>query len=401
MNPSASGWILKFKTLFPKHKILGDIQDKIQFYKALKTTGFIYGFSVKSILPIPSNSLKLTRAEYTKINLFHALLFHFFVNNPSATYNEAILKIIAYYKTTQKGKPTFLSLLNFSSRPESNLEQILVARLQETNTVVERNSASILTYALLFLDVIGFNRYILAADTKQTEQEYFVKSYESLVLDYCFLALKAKKIKTKEDTQLINLYETSLDYIIDYKLIKNNKSEALYSKLSQVEKLYILDLCTLAIWEDQILDQEELTFLKEICQEFNLPHSLISKNLEDLKTFSENQQTKITLFQYKHPLYKIYNNASKTVKQLITRNSKRLTQELIESKELLLLLGQSTQRNLTEDEKKKVKEQLLDICKTIPSLTIFLVPGGSLLLPLLIKFIPSLLPSAFNENKIE
>jgi hypothetical protein len=27
-----------------------------------------------------------------------------------------------------------------------------------------------------------------------------------------------------------------------------------------------------------------------------------------------------------------------------------------------------------------------------------LLPGGSLLLPILIKFIPKLLPSAFNEN---
>ena len=65
------------------------------------------------------------------------------------------------------------------------------------------------------------------------------------------------------------------------------------------------------------------------------------------------------------------------------------------------LLSQSTYRELTKDEKIKVKEQLLDICKTIPSLTIFLIPGGSLLLPILIKYIPSLLPSAFNENKID
>jgi len=67
----------------------------------------------------------------------------------------------------------------------------------------------------------------------------------------------------------------------------------------------------------------------------------------------------------------------------------------------LKLLSQSTYRELTKDEKIKVKEQLLDICKTIPSLTIFLIPGGSLLLPILIKYIPSLLPSAFNENKID
>ncbi len=64
----------------------------------------------------------------------------------------------------------------------------------------------------------------------------------------------------------------------------------------------------------------------------------------------------------------------------------------------MVLLAQSTKRDLDDKEKKKVKKQLLDICKTIPSLTIFLLPGGGILLPVLVKYIPQLLPSAFNEN---
>ena len=62
------------------------------------------------------------------------------------------------------------------------------------------------------------------------------------------------------------------------------------------------------------------------------------------------------------------------------------------------ILIKSTKSDLDTEEKKKVKKQLLDICKTIPSLTIFLLPGGSILLPLLVKFIPQILPSSFNEN---
>ena len=83
---------------------------------------------------------------------------------------------------------------------------------------------------------------------------------------------------------------------------------------------------------------------------------------------------------------------------LVSRNKNRLVKEIMQSKELMVLLAHSTLRDLDEKEKKKVKKQLLEICKTIPSLTIFLLPGGSLLLPILIKFIPTLLPSAFNEN---
>jgi hypothetical protein len=86
------------------------------------------------------------------------------------------------------------------------------------------------------------------------------------------------------------------------------------------------------------------------------------------------------------------------VELLIKRNKKRLSKEIVESKELMHLLMQSTQRDLDTSEKKKVRKQLLDICKSVPSLAIFLLPGGSLLLPLLIKFIPQILPSAFNEN---
>ncbi|WP_264554443.1 LETM1 domain-containing protein [Flavobacterium sp. N1861] len=75
-----------------------------------------------------------------------------------------------------------------------------------------------------------------------------------------------------------------------------------------------------------------------------------------------------------------------------------MTKEIVESKELMILLAKSTTKDLDDVEKKKVKKQLLDICKTIPSLTIFLLPGGGILLPILVKYIPQLLPSAFNEN---
>ncbi len=86
------------------------------------------------------------------------------------------------------------------------------------------------------------------------------------------------------------------------------------------------------------------------------------------------------------------------IKENIQKNKKRLAKELEESKELLSLLKKSTYKKLTEEEKSKVKEQLLDICKGIPAFAVFMLPGGALLLPLLIKLIPDILPSAFQED---
>ncbi|HBK71381.1 MAG TPA: hypothetical protein DDZ39_06975 [Flavobacteriaceae bacterium] len=89
------------------------------------------------------------------------------------------------------------------------------------------------------------------------------------------------------------------------------------------------------------------------------------------------------------------------IKELIRKNRKRLNQELIESKELMLLLTKSTHTKLTEGEKEKIKEQLLDILKGIPAFTIFMLPGGVLLLPLFIKLIPGILPSSFKNDEEE
>ncbi len=86
------------------------------------------------------------------------------------------------------------------------------------------------------------------------------------------------------------------------------------------------------------------------------------------------------------------------IKVLLHKNKKRLHQELLQSKEAIHLIRKATHSKLNEEEKEKIKIQLLDICKSIPALAVFLLPGGALLLPLLIKLIPDILPSAFKED---
>ncbi|WP_428740234.1 LETM1 domain-containing protein [Tenacibaculum sp.] len=89
------------------------------------------------------------------------------------------------------------------------------------------------------------------------------------------------------------------------------------------------------------------------------------------------------------------------IKEAIQKNKKRLAKELQESKELVFLIKKSLTTSLSDEEKAKVKEQTLDICKAIPAFTIFMLPGGALLLPLLIKLIPDILPSAFKADDEE
>ncbi len=94
-----------------------------------------------------------------------------------------------------------------------------------------------------------------------------------------------------------------------------------------------------------------------------------------------------------------YDEAQRTVSELLSRNKKRLIKEINQSKELMKLLQQSVTRKLTEDEQQFVQNQLIDIFKSIPSLAIFMLPGGALLLPIVVKFIPNILPSSFRDEE--
>lgn len=90
--------------------------------------------------------------------------------------------------------------------------------------------------------------------------------------------------------------------------------------------------------------------------------------------------------------------SAEEIKELLHRNKKRLHKELEQSKEAMGLIRKSVHTHLSEEEKDKVKEQLLDIFKAVPAFAIFMLPGGALLLPLVIKLIPDILPSAFRED---
>lgn len=93
--------------------------------------------------------------------------------------------------------------------------------------------------------------------------------------------------------------------------------------------------------------------------------------------------------------------SKKVIKNILAKNRKILLREIEQSKELVSLIGKSTTQDLTTEEKDQIKNQLLDIFKSIPALAIFLLPGGIILLPIAIKYIPSIMPSAFYKTDEE
>jgi hypothetical protein len=394
INPSAIGWIDKFLVGNQEHII--DFQDDyLAFYKSCRKSGFIYGYVVDIPLNEPIDSKKWSYDEITKVGFLNTLYAVFTLEYKSNSPTDFLVSLYEFYKIIQPENLNFIKKMLPESSKSARLEQIIDERIQTNQNSLSKNFSHIITNALLFIDVIAYQYFLKNADLPKD----YLKNIESDCIKIVSLALTIKPHKSKYDELVIKLFENSIRYTkfatvdtLDLESLKLQKHTEL------LERLYLLDIAQMALWSDQQLEDSEIVFLNTIRTDLNLSHELLKNSIDSMDLFIKKYKDEIPFFNYSNPIKHFYDQANKNVTKLIIRNKDRLSKEIKESGELMQLLAKSTAKDLSKEEKKKVKKQLLDICKTIPSLTIFLLPGGSLLLPILIKFIPQLLPSAFNEN---
>lgn len=398
INPSVHGWIDKFflkqKSYLPTSAIHPDI-----FYKNIRNSGFIYGHIISFNTEIPINKNGWLESEISKVALLNALFQVYQLTTLKNDSEDFVLKLVAFYdEMNPQGFNLFKKVLPGGS-PSLNLEKIIDSRVQTNIDFISKNFSHIVTNALLFIDVLAFRQFLIHGSIP----EKYLKKIEEAIVSVVSLALKTKSNKSKYDDLLIKLFEASVRYS---KFSKVNAQSLNFGieelKLdyftNELEKKYLIDIAGMALWSDGIIENNEAYFLHKLAELMNIPDDFVDESIEKTNEFINNYKNEIPYFNYSNPVKHFYDQTTQTVIKLITRNKNRLVKEILESKELMVLLAYSTRRDLDEKEKKKIRKQLLDIFKTIPSLAIFLLPGGSLLLPIFIKFIPTLLPSSFNEN---
>ena len=396
MNPSSGGWINKHFTHLQQH-VLDQHFTEEHFYLQLQQTGFIYAHSTKTLSYSHPLKFKWTLEEKTKINLFDALAYVYFSMFLKATKSDFIEETVKFYELLEKESIWKIKFSFFKSKPEETLEKILQHRIQINESYIQKNFSHLITNALLFIDVLAFREYL----THKKHPKTYLTELESLITNVVILAFQKKTIKDNYENLVIKLLESSLRY---HKIQPQPKSfdELNFENFSvHFEKKYILDLASITIYSDEEIEKKEYAFIEKLGNELGFITDEVDENIAQMLQFLKEHKSEISYFNYSNSIQHFYKNTNRMVKVLIMRNKNRLLKEILESKELVVLLSKSTHKDLSEEEKHKVKEQLLDICKTIPSLAIFILPGGSVLLPILIKFIPQLLPSSFNENRIE
>jgi len=394
INPSAIGWIDKF---FAEQKPLQlpVLVYPEEFYTKIRETGFTYGHIVSfdTIKPI---SLKgWTSEEISKVALLNTLYNVFGLITHESNPEIFIAKAVTFYKQMNPEGFSLLKKVLPDNSITVDLEKIIDERVQTNENIISKNFSHILTNALLFEDVLAFRQYLINGEIPNN----YLKKLEETIVSIVSLALNTKSKKSNYDDLLIKLFEASVRFTKFSKVnVQNLEVLELDYFNSDLEKYYLIDMAGLALWNDGIIEKKEASFLYQLGELMQIPANFVDNSITATDDFIRKYKKEIPYFNYSNPVKHFYDQATQTVVVLISRNKNRLIKELSNNAELMLLLTHSTHRHLEDKEKKKVKKQLLEICKTVPSLTIFLLPGGSLLLPILIKFIPKMLPSAFNEN---
>ena len=398
INPSATGWIDKF-FLKQKTSLLPTETHFNTFYYKVRETGFIYGHIVAFDTPFEIVTKGWLQNEISKVALLNTLYGVYKLTTNDSDSEKFISKTVEFYnEMNPQGFNLFRKVLPDSSA-SLNLEKIIDSRVQTNVDIISKNFSHIVTNALLFIDVLAYSQYL----THGKIPEKYLKKLEEAIVSIVSLALKTKSNKSKYDDLLIKLFESSVRYSKFSKVNVQSQNFGMDElKLDYfttiLEKQYLVDMAGMALWSDRIIQKNEAYFLYKLAELMEIPDEFVTDSISKTNEFINKYKKEIPYFNYSNPVKHFYDQTTQTVVTLITRNKNRLVREIVQSKELMVLLAYSTRRDLDAKEKKKVRKQLLDICKTIPSLAIFLLPGGSLLLPIFIKFIPTLLPSSFNEN---
>lgn len=166
-----------------------------------------------------------------------------------------------------------------------------------------------------------------------------------------------------------------------------------------INRRFLLEQVLFSSFVDGEVSPEEDAYIKRLAEVFAIsPQRLAQLQLEVIEAM-ETSPDLLRGLSLSGILNRMRKHTQKQVEDVIRDNLGALKTEVGETAELARLLAKSTRAKLSPEEQERARAQLIDICKTIPSLALLVAPGGSILVPILMKTLPfSMLPSAFDEK---
>lgn len=412
ISPGSKNWIPKYFDLVDKGIILLTTElkndlDISALRLLINKTGLLYGSCTQFIYAKNIDKSRFTRDEQFKLLLFETLVFVYKNQFKNFDKDNFLSQLEKFYQQPEQSQ--FSNWLSFFSEKslEAKIEKILDDRVKVKSTIFGSNYwLNHLSNSFVFLDVLLFDQFL------KNEKQTFFNSYEPIASTaincLAFVAYFDHQAVEKEQRMLWH-FLASADLEKEEKIrCEQNILEGV--TLNEIElrniddftlKCAIYELCLFVIKGSNFLSEEEEYKLIEFGSFLGLSEIDIQVSVMLCNSFLLENGEEIALIKTESNSQFVYRAFSKRWLRILGRNKDKLVQELKESKELVTLIQKSTKEELTKEEKELIKSQFMDILKSMPSMAIFLLPGGGLLLPLILKIVPDLLPSSFKENEVE
>ena len=415
LSPASKGWINKYFDLLDKEEISLSLYRpegirKLHFmHLTLSNSGIVYGHCLSFIFAKNIDYSDWTNEEKLKFLLFESHLFIYVQVNNKKPFNrpDFITELCAFYQNHSSNYISSIFKVFIRESEEKKIEKVLSKRIEiKVNLLENKWWVNSLSNTFSFIDVILFDDFL------HKEKSEALKSYELFAYNAMLAVILAAHADGEVQTQERSIFNV---FLASASLEEKTRDElkqkletgttfddfSFFIKNHWLIKRYLLDVSILTTICNDLLLDEEREFLEGFCAEFEIPIEELDQNLNTAEHFLILSQNNVEFLKDTSSYKKVYSSLTKRWRKIILRNKEKLSEELSESKELISLVKKSTHQELTNEEKVLVKSQFKDLLKTVPSLAIFMIPGGAILLPLVLKIVPDLLPSAFKENKID
>lgn len=413
IQPGAKNWIEKYFSLVDEGVIdlislskPRDLTEEEFLHNVFFDTGITFGFPSDLLFYKEGNVAEnWTLDEEIKFLLFECLLMVYITEKKELNKEDFITSLLEFYERYEnKGFLNVLKLV-FKESESVKIENILKGRIHIKSTLKNKLWANYMSNSLIYIDVLAYRSFLLnEKELKETYNCYILGGLNTVAA----IALADQKVIPEEQLILTVFLEASE---MDEKDLKTFKSDLRQNKITiedikipkdagNLYKLYLLDMGVLTANVDLSFATEEATHLQELCNHLLLSEEKLDHSIMIINRFVMKNNHRINFLSEKSAYEMLYSNFSKKWIKVLGRNKDKVVGELKESKELISLVNKSFTQELSEEEKEKVKNQFRDIIKSVPALAIFMLPGGLVLLPIILKIIPDLIPSAFKSNEI-
>src|SRR5690554_997344 len=411
IQPGAKNWIDKYFSLIGEGLI--DLKSLNQprylskasfLHNTFFNSGIVFGFpSAFLFFKNEEVSSKWTTDEKTSFLLFECLLLVYVSEKKELSKDEFVASLLSFYEQYKDKNSINVFKLLFKETEQVKLESILKRRVHIKKTLSNQLWVSYLNNSLVYLDVLAFGSFL-------RNEKHLQESYDTFVLG----ALNTVGAMSLVD----HIVEDSEEQILSVYLASSNMDDNARKEFKQnledgnisiddivipldaddLYKFYLIDMAVLTVHSDLSAMNDEIATLYKLCKHLGVSYNQLRQSIILIERFVMENNHKITFLQEKSSYEQLYGNFSKRWIKILGRNKDKFIDELKESKELISLVNKSLQQELSHEEKEKVKSQFKDLAKSLPALAIFMLPGGMILLPLILKIIPDLIPTAFKKN---